>query len=201
MLICASDAISVDERDRVKIHEDPIPNPKKRTKVAENADSRRAPNPSTVLSPKSANSRTLPQSPIRPNLGSPQKSNTSRPASPLKPIASTGKTATVAATAALASMIGEKTKTGRPKAAVGKQAGARQTKRQPDTNQEMEGLRTVSSTSNSSAMSTGTTIVRTAKKPPAPNNKKGAGTKATGKKIAAASEAPAQGRRVLRKRA
>ena len=190
----------MEDKERVKIHEDPIPNPKKRTKVTNNADSRRAPNPSTVLSPKSANSRTLPQSPIRTDLSLPQKGGSVRPVSPLKPVQSTGKNATAAATAALATMIGGKTKPGRPKAVATKLAAAQGATREPTSTQGTDGLRSVSSTSNSSAFSTGTTIVKKAKDISSSAKKKPAGNKGVGRKVAGVTEAPAQGRRVLRKR-
>lgn len=192
-----------------------IPNPKKRTKVAK-GPSRQVTNPSTVLSPKSANSRTFPQSPIRPVLGSPQKPYMSRPASPLKPISpvkvlSPAKAAAAAATASLASMVGEKPKAGRPKAGTGRKAsnltgtakgpGAR-TKRGAQAAQEPEDLRKVSNTSNISSASTGTTIVKSGKKVPTATGKRNdIGVRAVGKKVTAAAEAPAAGRRILRKRA
>ena len=188
-------------KDTITIHEDPISNPKKRTKVSSNLDKRRAPNPSTVLSPKSANSRTLPQSPIRPALGSPMKSFTSHPASPLKAMASPAK----AAMAPLASQVTEKARPGRPKSAASKtaasKAAAGRKKREAENALEQEGLRTVSSTSNSSAVSTGTTIVKNMKKKQtAGPAKKGVGVKAVGKKVAGAADPAPAGRRVLRKR-
>lgn len=191
----------------------PIPNPKKRTK-ANKAESRQVTNPSTILSPKSANSRTLPHSPIRPALCSPQKSYLSRPVSPLKPcspvkIASPAKAAAAAATANLASMIVEKPKAGRPKAATTRNAsnpkstnknpGSR-TRRGAENVQEPEDVRKVSNTSNISSASTGTTIVKNTRKAPLGAAKKNVGASAVGKKVAAAVEAPAPGRRVLRKR-
>ena len=190
----------------------PIPNPKRRLK-ANAAQSRQVTNPSTVLSPKSANSRTLPQSPIRPGLGSPQKSYLSHPASPLKPYspvkaASPAKAAAAVATAALASMLNEKPNVGRPKTATGPKAtttkkakvqGAR-TRRGAENVQEPEDTRKVSNSSNTSSTSTGTTIVKNARKAPAGVKKNDIGVRATGKKVAVATEGPATGRRVLRKR-
>ena len=190
----------------------PIPNPKRRLK-ANAAQSRQVTNPSTVLSPKSANSRTLPQSPIRPGLGSPQKSYISHLASPLKPYspvkaASPAKAAAAVATAALASMLNEKPNVGRPKTATGPKAtttkkakvqGAR-TRRGAENVQEPEDTRKVSNSSNTSSTSTGTTIVKNARKAPAGVKKNDIGVRATGKKVAAAAEGPATGRRVLRKR-
>ncbi|KAH6723613.1 Borealin N terminal-domain-containing protein [Leptodontidium sp. 2 PMI_412] len=78
-----SDDISVD-----KENED-IENPKKRVRgppiPPARTTSRAKIQPSQVLSPRSANSRTLPRSPIRP--ASPAKSFLARPVSPLKPSA------------------------------------------------------------------------------------------------------------------
>ncbi|KAL9124704.1 MAG: hypothetical protein Q9217_005988 [Psora testacea] len=195
-----SDTMRSAAKENIAIHEDLIANPKKRTKVAQNAATRQPPNPSTVLSPKSANSRTLPQSPVRPTLGSPQKSFNSHPASPLKPMVLPAKIAT----ASLTSMVTEKAKPGRPKAGAGKTAAKRAaaSRKKPEAERKVdsEGLRTVSSTSNSSAMSTGTTIVKNVKKGPSTTAKKGMGGKAAGKKVPVAPDAPAAGRRVLRKR-
>lgn len=82
-LIRYSDDISVD-----KENED-IENPKKRVRgppiPPARTTSRAKIQPSQVLSPRSANSRTLPRSPIRP--ASPAKSFLARPVSPLKPSA------------------------------------------------------------------------------------------------------------------
>ena len=190
----------------------PIPNPKRRLK-ANAAQSRQVTNPSTVLSPKSANSRTLPQSPIRPGLGSPQKSHISHPTSPLKPFsplkaASPAKAAAAVATAALASMLNEKSNVGRPKTARGPKATTTKrakvqesrTMRGAENKQEVEDSRKVSNSSNTSSASTGTTIVKNARKAPAGVTKNNIGVRATGKKVAAAAEGPTTGRRVLRKR-
>ncbi len=154
-----------------------IPNPKKRTKMTTTAKSRQATNPSTVLSPKSANSRTLPQSPVRPELNSPQKLYFAHPTSPLKPIspiklASPAKAAAAAATASLASMVNEKTKLGRPKGVAGRKASNSATvktaggrpRRGADAAKEPEDVRKVSNQSNASSMSTGTTIVKNGRK-------------------------------------
>ena len=197
-----SDTMEAADTGNIMIHEDPIPNPKKRTRTTRNAEARHPPNPSTVLSPKSNNSRTLPQSPIRrPTWGSPQKHFHSRPASPLKPVLSPAKpnvAAAAAATATLASMVTDKPKPGRPKAAVRKAAA--KSKKAPEGKEEPEGMRTVSSTSSSSAISTGTTIVKNTKKTPT-TLKKGARAKAAGKQASAVADPPPAGRRVLRKRA
>ena len=154
----------------------------------------------TVLSPKSANSRTLPQSPVRDNLGSPQKPLSTRATSPLKPVNLPNRTNTAAATAALTGIVREKTKAGRPKAGPGKQAGARTAKATSEKDERQEGLRTVSSTSNSSALSTGTTIVKPTKKSVPTKTQKGARSKGVVKKAGDGAEAESSGRRVLRKR-
>ncbi|TVY56072.1 hypothetical protein LCER1_G003710 [Lachnellula cervina] len=66
-----------------------IENPKKRTRgppVPPARTASKAKLQSQVLSPRSANSRTIPRSPVR---ASPVKSNLARPISPLKPVAPT----------------------------------------------------------------------------------------------------------------
>ncbi|KAL9073924.1 MAG: hypothetical protein Q9161_002545 [Pseudevernia consocians] len=192
-----------------------IPNPKKRAKMTATAKSRQVTNPSTVLSPKSANSRTLPQSPIRPELKSPQKSYFAHPTSPLKPIspiklASPAKSAAAAATASLASMVNEKAKPGRSKAAAGRKvtnptttkAAVGRPKRGADEAKEPENVRKVSDQSNISSISTGTTIVKNARKAPrAAAKKNDVGVRAVGKKVTGGTAMPPPGRRVLRKRA
>ena len=191
-----------------------IPNPKKRAKMTATAKSRQATNPSTVLSPKSANSRTLPQSPVRPELKSPQKLYFAHPTSPLKPVspiklASPTKAAAAAATANLASMVNEKAKAGRPKAAAGRKASNPATtktaggrpKRGADVAKEPEYVRKVSNQSNISSVSTGTTIVKNGRKAPAgAAKKKDVAVRAVGKKVTTGTAMPPPGRRVLRKR-
>ncbi|KAL8855807.1 MAG: hypothetical protein Q9178_007571 [Gyalolechia marmorata] len=188
-------------------------------------------NPSTVLSPKSSNSRTLAphQSPIRPQLGSPQKSFPPHATSPLKPsitvpiapkLASPAKAAAVAATSAMnatsASNAPEKPRATRTRAAAATRATkppastATRTKNPPITRAKRGAApataavaqsRTVSAASNSS---TATTVVRkaAAAKPVVASKAKGKTT--VTKRVPAADksavEAPAQGRRVLRKR-
>ncbi|KAK4693735.1 hypothetical protein P7C71_g3717, partial [Lecanoromycetidae sp. Uapishka_2] len=103
-------------------------------------------------------------------------------------------------------MINEKPKAGRPKAVASrnisnprsatKGPGSR-ARRGPGKVQEPEDVRKVSNTSNISSASNGTTIVTNARRLPA---KKNVGASAVGKKVAATAEAPAPGRRVLRKR-
>ncbi|KAN0098958.1 Nbl1 / Borealin N terminal domain containing protein [Hyaloscypha variabilis] len=80
-----SDDISVD-----KENED-IENPKKRARgpiVPTRTTSREKLQPSQVLSPRSANSRSMPRSPIRAAVP-PARSQLARPVSPLKPVAPT----------------------------------------------------------------------------------------------------------------
>ncbi|KAL8678160.1 MAG: hypothetical protein Q9186_005451 [Xanthomendoza sp. 1 TL-2023] len=192
-------------------------------------------NPSTVLSPKSSNSRALAphQSPVRPQLGSPQKSYLSHPTSPLKPSvsvlvapkpASPAKAAAVAATGTLSAAPTNKaaeklratrtrgaaaTKTTKAVAAAPKakapitraKRGAEPAPAAPEPKDES---RTVSAASNTSNATT--VVTKPVARPAAKGGAvaaKGRG-KAVGKKAAAADksaiEAPAQGRRVLRKR-
>ncbi|KAL8916081.1 MAG: hypothetical protein Q9172_006464 [Xanthocarpia lactea] len=186
--------------------------------------------PSTVLSPKSSNSRTLAphQSPTRPQLGSPQKSFPPHATSPLKPSitvpiapkpASPAKAAAVAAISAMsapsANNAAEKPRATRTRAAAATRATkppaatATKTKNPPITRAKrgaepttaaVAQSRTVSAASNSS---TATTVVRkaAAAKPVVASKAKG---KTVTRRVPAADksavEAPAQGRRVLRKR-
>ena len=217
ILIRRSDAMDYVDKENNVHSVEMIPNPQKRNKVTTTAKSRQATNPSTVLSPKSANSRTLPQSPIRPELKSPQKLYLAHPMSPLKPIspiklASPAKAAAAVATANLASTVNEKAKTGRPKAAVGRKVSNPTTaktatgrpKRGGDVIKEPEDARKVSNQSNISSISTGTTIVKNLRKAPTAVAKKNdVGVRAVGKKVIAGTAAtamPPPGRRVLRKR-
>lgn len=215
ILTSRSDAMDSADKENNAQSMGAIPNPKKRTKMTATAKSRQATNPSTVLSPKSANSRTFPQSPIRLELKSPQKSYFAHPTSPLKPIspiklASPAKAAAAAATASLASMVNEKAKPGRPKAGAGGKAknptkttaAVGRSKRGADVAKDTEDVRKVSNQSNVSSISTGTTIVKNARKAPTAAAKKNdVGMRALGKKVAAGTEMPPPGRRVLRKRA
>ncbi len=200
----------------------PIPNPKKRAKATATASSRQPPSQSTVLSPKSSNSRTFPQSPIRPALGSPQKSYLSRPASPLKPALpiSPAKSAAIAATANLASMVNEKSKTTRSKGATGRKTTnpPANTAAKPAVSRPKRGaantqapavadIRCASSSSSTSNTSTGTTVVKKGARAPT-NASVSAATKkknvnvsvAAKKKVIVGTDGPAAGRRVLRSR-
>ncbi|KAI4124533.1 MAG: hypothetical protein LQ338_004744 [Usnochroma carphineum] len=185
-------------------------------------------NPSAILSPRSPNARPHPhQSPIRPLLGSPQKSYLSHPTSPLKPSggfpsapkpASPAKAAAVIATAtAASSTTNEKTSrstraraAAAPKPAKAPTTAAPKAKAAPITRAKRGAeptaevarnqSRTASAASNTS---TGTAVVRKVGRGAvaAKGKPKEAGGKATAKNVtAAAVEAPAQGRRVLRKR-
>ena len=213
-LTSRSDAMDSADKENNAQSMEAIPNPKKRAKMTTTARSRQATNPSTVLSPKSANSRTLPQSPIHPELKSPQKSYFAYPTSPLKPVspiklASPVKTTAAAATANLACMVNEKAKPGRSKGAAGRKptnpattkAAAGRPKRGADVAKEPEDVRKVSNQSNISSISTGTTIVKNARKAPAAAKKNDVGVRAVGKKVTAGTAMPPPGRRVLRKRA
>ncbi|MCJ1280923.1 hypothetical protein MMC26_000241 [Xylographa opegraphella] len=229
----SSEIFATADKENAIDMDQPIPNPKKRSKTAATAPSRQVTNPSSVLSPKSSNSRTLPHSPIRPPFGSPQKSCLSHPVSPLKPIspsktlspsktasatktASPAKAAAVAATATLANLVGEKLAPGRaevkgrrkPSKPVLESTTTKTRPRRGAAKIIVAESRTASSSSNYSGASTGTTVVKAntkanKKAPPVPKAgvKKGVGVSAAGKKVAAAKvEAPAAGRRVLRKR-
>ena len=139
--------------------------PKKRAKVG-------GPNASAVLSPKSSNSRTLPQSPARHGLGAISKATIagSRPASPLKGAASAKvthaspfKAAAAAATHTLASMVGDKvrgTRAGPSTAGSRKAAATSTTSTRAKKATAALAERTVSASSNASGSSTSTTIVR-----------------------------------------
>ncbi|MCJ1324025.1 hypothetical protein MMC10_000687 [Thelotrema lepadinum] len=198
------------------------PMPKKRAKGETN--------PSTVLSPKSSNSRTRPQSPARPPFGSPGKSRVlSRPQSPLKP-PSPIKAAAAAATASLANMVtGKGSKAGASAAGGAGTGTTRKTSKQTTapkpavtrakrgaatTNTSASDKRMASDSSNVSGSSTATTIVKrvgkalvastAGKKAPAAASKAATQKKAAPSKAkaeAAKIEAPATGRRTLRKRA
>jgi len=200
----------------------PIPNPKKRAKASATASSRQPPSQSTVLSPKSSNSRTFPQSPIRPALESPQKSYVSCPASPLKPALppSPAKCAAIAATASLANMVNEKPKLTRSKATTGRKAtnpsasastkpAVFRTRRGAANTQApaVAEIRCASSGSNTSNTSTGTTVVKKGARAPKTASVSAATRKknnnvvvAAGKKVTAGTDGPAAGRRVLRNR-
>lgn len=210
------------DKENAISHVESLPNPKKRTKVAAGAGTRQATNPSTVLSPKSSNSRTLPQSPIRP-LGSGKKSYIAHPASPLKPMlpfksAPPGKATAISATANLASMTNDKAKPTRAKANTGRKATNPSATAKPDATLPRRGIlilkvpiesRSVSNSSNATNSSTGTTIMKKGGKlnravTTVASKKKNlnVGGRAAGKKGAAAAvEAPPAERRVLRKRA
>jgi hypothetical protein len=96
-----SDQISEDDKENipsssVQQSQQDLANPKKRAKTTAAANTKAARTasrkvvPSTVLSPKSHNSRTLPRSPFKPAGNAPEKP-TIRPASPAKSIPIPGK--------------------------------------------------------------------------------------------------------------
>ena len=171
--------------------------------------------PGNVLSPKSHNSRTLPQSPIKdhkPAPSSPSKpSYIARPVSPLKP-ASPLKTAASAATSAISASFH-----GMMEHAKRGNAAARTTSREkhgkmlpPPRPGTARSASAQSSSSASSGMSNTTTVVkkgtglRAATKPnavvpkTAMKSTSATAVNAHGKKVVVAE--PAAGRRVLRKR-
>ncbi|KAL8785442.1 MAG: hypothetical protein Q9213_003372 [Squamulea squamosa] len=188
-------------------------------------------NPTAVLSPKSSNSRAMAphQSPIRPQLGSPQKSFLSHATSPLKPSitvpvvskpTSPAKAAAIAATSmtnaapvnnahenlrATRTRGAAATKATKKPAAVAmkaKTAPITRAKRGAEPTQAAVAPKDESRTvSAASNSSTATTVVRKAA-PKTAVASKGKGKVVTKKGPAAktAVEPPAQGRRVLRKR-
>lgn len=173
-----------------------LPNPKKRTKTATATANTKATRtasqkaPPTVLSPRSANSRTLPRSPLK--QASPEKPafTTARPASPVKPIV---------------------THTNANSSKPSSRAPSRQTKRPAPARGaalSSEGLE--SEISTTSTGTTGTTVVtKQAAAKKAPATRKAAATKTTTaaaakkttkKEAAAPAPAPPAGGRTLRKR-
>ncbi|EON61948.1 hypothetical protein W97_01166 [Coniosporium apollinis CBS 100218] len=134
-----STEMSHSDKENVHIHED-LNLPKKRAKTAAAAANTRATRtasrpvaPSTVLSPKSHNSRTLPQSPFKVTESmfkpppSPPKSFLARPISPIKPGG-----VVAAATASLASFVNQKS-TAAARPAAPSRATSRATSRQAGT--------------------------------------------------------------------
>ncbi|CZT07195.1 uncharacterized protein RAG0_12724 [Rhynchosporium agropyri] len=209
-----------------------IENPKKRIRATQQPPippartTSRAPlnvQPSTVLSPRSANSRTLPRSPIRDRQNSPTKSYLARPISPMKPVAPTP---SGGAAGILTNMV-EKAKSTRAGGAVRKvtgptsqdrpAVGAGRGKRMapPPPPAPRVGRGRASTISASSESSNTTTIVRKPVPAPAPAAKRAPVTKKTvmstlkgmgsQKRMAAASKpsavpTTAAAGRVLRKR-
>ncbi|KAF4634243.1 hypothetical protein G7Y89_g3865 [Cudoniella acicularis] len=187
-----------------------IENPKKRARGPAppvRTASRGQLQPSQVLSPRSANSRTLPRSPVRP-AGPPAKSALARPLSPLKPKAPipSGGTASI-----LTNMV-EKAKSTRGAATrkatetKATTAGAGRGRRAAAPTPAPRAGRGRASTISDLSDSSNTTVVRkpVAKKEPAKrtimSTLKGMGAGAT-KKVPAAKPASAPtGTRVLRKR-
>jgi hypothetical protein len=185
---------------------DDLSNPKKRAKAQVPPQNKRL-QPDQVLSPRSANSRTLPRSPVRPAL-SPGKSYLARPVSPLKPM---GPPVTGGAAGILTNMV-EKAKSTRATAArkttasssASSTAGAGRGKKAPQGAAAKAARGRASNSSQSTDASSGTTVVTKTTAPTrSPVKKtvigtiKGIGATAT-KKPAATKAAPT---RVLRKRA
>ncbi|KAL9088613.1 MAG: hypothetical protein Q9165_006133 [Trypethelium subeluteriae] len=177
-------------------------------------------NPSQVLSPKSNNSRTFPQSPMRPPPPPLAKSHLAKPVSPYKP-ASTVE----AATASLAGLVNDKPKAPRAPSrqaktgaatttgatASGAGRGRKAASKVPQAGAGHEHIRS-SDGSNTSDVSAGTTIVTKPKVERKAPLRKGLGaqigvptaTTKRGGTVQGKKEtnitAPAEGRRVLRKR-
>ncbi|KAI9759174.1 MAG: hypothetical protein M4579_002547 [Chaenotheca gracillima] len=189
--------------DKENADEQELLNPKKRAKAntttnaASRAASRSKIQPNQVLSPKSSNSRTIQRSPIR-AAPSPEKSSQSRRVSPLKQIS--------AATTTLAGMV-EKAKTTRTGRAVASTASAAAKSKRGAPAPTTQASQRDRVTSNSSQASTATVVTKskttttTATRQPAARARP-APVAAKAKKPAPPKvEAPATGRRVLRKRA
>ncbi|TVY71227.1 hypothetical protein LSUE1_G005955 [Lachnellula suecica] len=185
-----------------------IENPKKRTRGAPNPPVRttsKAKLQAQVLSPRSANSRTVPRSSIRP---SPSKSNLARPISPLKPVAPT---LAGGAAGMLTNMV-EKAKSTRGAAARKAPepvatTGVGRGRRAPAAAPAPKVGRGRASTLSDSSDGSNTTIVRkpvAAKKEPAKRTVmgtiKGIGGAASKKMPAGKPAAAVSGTRVLRKR-
>lgn len=207
------DSISDEISSTDKENED-IENPKKRPRGPPVPPARTTSKvqPSQVLSPRSANSRTLPHSPVRP-AGSPGKSMLARPVSPLKPTAS-GPSG--GAAAILTNMV-EKAKSTRGTAATRKvteqsstTGGAGRGKRAaaPAAAPKVGRGRAISDSSDASSSSQNTIVRKpvaapAAKTAPAKRTVmstiKGMGA-ANKKAPAPKATAPATGSRVLRKR-
>ncbi|EPE36414.1 hypothetical protein GLAREA_05752 [Glarea lozoyensis ATCC 20868] len=201
-----SDEMSID-----KENED-IENPKKRVRGGpappQRVASRSQIQPSQVLSPRSANSRTLPRSPIRQAV--PMKSGLARPVSPLKP---TAPVPSGGAAGILTNMV-EKAKATRgagarkaaePKTTTTAAGRAKRTAAPPPP--VMRTARGRASTISDSSEGSNTTVVRkpvAAKKEPVKRTVMGTlrGMGGATKKAAAAkpAAAAATGTRVLRKR-
>ena len=196
----SSDEITDKENDNLS-------NPKKRAKAPAPSqnNSRAKLQPDQVLSPRSANSRTLPRSPARPPL-SPGKSYLARPISPLKPMGPPG-----GAVSILTNMV-EKAKSTRATAARtvtvsssgSSAAPAVRGKKAPQAAAAKKvGKGRASNSSQATDTSSGTTVVsRTAPTTKSPVKKAVMGTikgmaATAAKKPAATKAAPT---RVLRKR-
>jgi len=187
-----------------------LDNPKKRSRTAAAPAAARAVravsrklNPASVLSPKSHNSRTLPQSPLRPVPSSPGKSTLGRPASPAKSAASTaptgGTAASTAATRTKAAGRGASKQAAATKSNYAANTGTVRIKRAAAPPSELTQPRS-SDGSHNSEFSSGTTIVT--KKTTA--SRGGIVSKMTGRKATAKEPEPtaAAGRstRTLRSR-
>ena len=192
----------------------PIANKKQRTAAKDSSHpSHHNPNPSTVLSPKSANSRTLPSHHSKGGELLQKSQYASRPTSPLKAQTSPMKTKATATVggASKSTAVSTLSKTmGPPPQPQGSKPRGRKAAAAPATAGSVEihdegSIRTVSSASNAS---TGTTIVKKtsaggAKRGGAKISKATTGKKTTAPATAAVGEEKAgmkSGRRVLRKR-
>jgi hypothetical protein len=165
--LCQSNAVLTDFSDDIIDKEnDDLNNPKKRAKAPvppARTTSRAKLEPNQVLSPRSANSRSLPRSPVQP-VTTPRKTQLTRPISPLKP---TGPIPASGAARILTNMV-EKAKSTRATAvrqvivssSSTSTIGAGRGKRAPQAAAVPKaGKKRVSNGSESSAVSSGTTAV------------------------------------------
>ncbi|KAI9722711.1 MAG: hypothetical protein M1812_001642 [Candelaria pacifica] len=213
-----SDDLASADKENALTEDLSLPKKRAKTTASTRAASRTKIQPSQVLSPKSSNSRTLPQSPIRPIM-SPSKSFLARPVSPLKPAApamnalagmverarttrATGRKPTPVVPATMATAAAATAAGGRAKRGAAVQPSATQAAAAAAANARDRAA------SNSSEASNATTVVTTKSKravalKKAPAASKTVAVSAAGKKVAASVakiEGPPAGRRVLRKR-
>jgi hypothetical protein len=187
---------------------DDLTNPRKRAKgpIAQNT-SRPGTQAAQVLSPRSANSRNLPKSPVRP-AQAPGKSQLSRPVSPLKPQppafaggASSILTNMVERAKATRTTAARKVTASSSASSMG--TGGRGTRAPPAAASSRTGKGRVSNSSQSTDTSSGTTVVRKTVTQGSPVKRTVMGTvkkiEGTVARKAAAAKAAAP-TRVLRKR-
>lgn len=215
--------MEISDKENAIDHIETLPNSKKRTKVAAHDGVRKATNPSTILSPKSSNSRTLPQ----PSTGPlPQKPYLSYPTSPLKPppikVAIPSKASAIKVGENTTNRTSDKARSTRAKVNTGRKATnlsviAKSAAKKPKRGGMVGDIpsveaRSVSNSSSASNTSSGTVVkkrsgnpigaaVAAASIPAAGMTKKKNGVRTAGKPSASTKGAvPPAERRVLRKR-